>query len=164
MTNYARGSSLLQARDNHHRRLHNDNTNTNHHIRSSGEKKLQNRQVVVVQTVSVVHVIDETGAVIEFQTLLPAPATQIPDQPAALTAGLPAANNVSPSVIPAVEDVLPEGEAALPAGSVLPSEPVSLLPGEGSVTSSPFPSSSAFSSLPGGYNSSKDLFERLARG
>ncbi|KAK0626709.1 hypothetical protein B0T14DRAFT_114114 [Immersiella caudata] len=152
MTNHARGSSLLQVRDNHHRRLHNDNTNTNHHIRSSGEKKLQNRQVVVVQTVSVVHVIDETGAVIEFQTLLPAPATQIPDQPAAFTAGLPAANNVSPSVIPAIEDVLPEGEAALPAGSVLPSEPVSP-DGEGSVTSSPFPTSSAFSSLPGGYNS-----------
>ncbi|KAK4453641.1 hypothetical protein QBC34DRAFT_189963 [Podospora aff. communis PSN243] len=147
MTNHARGSSLLQARENYHRRLHNDNTNTNHHIRSSGEKKLQNRQVVVVQTVSVVHVIDETGAVIEFQTILPAPATQIPDQPAALTDGLPAANNISPSVIPAVEDVLPEGGAVPLVGSLSPS------PDGGPATSSLLPSSSAFSSSPGGYNS-----------
>jgi len=152
MTNHARGSSLLQARDNHHRRLHSD---TNH-IRSPEEKKLQDRQVVVVQTVSIVHVIDESGAVIALSTILPEPATQIPNnQPAALTAGLPTLNNVLPSVVPSADDGLLPAEASPPAGSVPPSDLMSLPLGGGPVTSSLLPSSSAFSSLPGGYNSSK---------
>jgi len=160
MTNHVRGSSLIQARDGHHRRLHNiNNHNKNTHIRSPQEEKqkLQNRQVVVVQTVSVVHVIDETGAVIAYQTIVPEPATQIPDPPAALTAGPPAAADVLPSVVPAADDVLSGGDILPPAASAMPLNPLSLIPSEGSVTSSPSPSPSVFSSLPtaGGYNSSK---------
>lgn len=164
MTNHVRGSSLIQARDGHHRRLHNTNTNTNSHnknthIRSPQEKKqkLQNRQVVVVQTVSIVHVIDEAGAVIAYQTIVPEPVTQRPDPPAALTAGPPAAADVLPSVIPAIDDVLSGGDILPPAASTMPSNPLSFIPSEGSVTSSPSPSPSVFSSLPtaGGYNSTQ---------
>ena len=164
MTNHARGSSLLQARDNLHRRLHSDQLARNprhadtasgdaNHIRSppSEENKLQGRQVVVVQTVSVVHVIDETGAIIALSTILPDPVPQLPNPPAALTAGLSALDIALPSVTPSVDGLPSDG-----VGSALPS--VSLLPGDGSLTSSPFPSSSTFPSLSpsGGFNSSKD--------
>ncbi len=106
MTNHAHGSSLLQARKNHMRRhLHshnhartpNDESDGGaNHIRSPKEK-LQDRQVVVIQTVSVVHIIDEKGAVIDLSTLLPDPVTRLPDTPAVVTPLVTALDNALPS-------------------------------------------------------------------
>ncbi|KAK1760691.1 hypothetical protein QBC47DRAFT_12212 [Echria macrotheca] len=163
MTNHARGSSLVQARNNNHRHFHSnplprhahpDSDGAGNHIRSPPEpNKLHNRQVVVVQTVSVVHIIDDQGAIIGYSTLLPDPVTQLADSPAALTAGLSALDIPVPSpTLPG--DVLPSSEATAPAGSPLPSLLSSLLSSE-TLTSAPSSESSAFPTLSGGFNSTR---------
>ncbi|KAH6847855.1 hypothetical protein B0I37DRAFT_152648 [Chaetomium sp. MPI-CAGE-AT-0009] len=184
MTNQgdASGPSLFQARStrhNHHlnhqhlhlhqhRRLHTtpEADITSPHIRSPPNEKLHGREVVIVQTVSVVHYIDATGAVTSIDTLTL-------DPPVAPTAvGLPAGLT---SVLPALDDVLPT------LGDVLPSVSLSGLlpdPTDGAtsststtsaesetssstlsvssetLTSTPFSSTSAFPTLSGITNSS----------
>ncbi|KAH6623050.1 hypothetical protein F5144DRAFT_350903 [Chaetomium tenue] len=185
MTNQgdASGPSLFQARSTRHNHVHKHDLNHQHlhlhqhrrlhtpeaditspHIRSPPNEKLHGRQVVVVQTVSVVHYIDATGAVTSVDTLTSDTAAPTA---AALPAGLTAA-------LPALGDVLPT--VSLPS---LPSLPLSgLLPGPAddtassttsaesetssstlsaspeTLTSTPFSSTSAFPTLSGVTNSS----------
>ncbi|KAG7288974.1 hypothetical protein NEMBOFW57_005334 [Staphylotrichum longicolle] len=120
------GPSLFQARSTRHNsdHNHNHNHNRNHlhlhqhrrlqhtsgadttppHIRSPPNEKLHGRQeVVVVQTVSIVHYIDATGSVTSVETLRsdpnpdPVPPTSL-DLPALVTAGLTALGDALPSV------------------------------------------------------------------
>ncbi|KAL2119210.1 hypothetical protein VTJ04DRAFT_6170 [Mycothermus thermophilus] len=88
------------------------------HIRSPPptENKLQGRQVVVVQTVSVVHYIDATGAVTSVKTLITDPVARTS---AALPADLPAGTSVVDAESPTVSfpDILPDSTDAVPSTS-----------------------------------------------
>ncbi|KAK0728291.1 hypothetical protein B0T26DRAFT_672843 [Lasiosphaeria miniovina] len=193
MTNHVGGSSLLQARNNHHhnhnrhRHLHSphphqqdqqhvargglvgDESNTNNnHIRSSPEdKKLHAREVVVVQTVAVVHVVDATGAVISVATILSDAVTRPPSEPVAgvTAAGLSALGNALPSVSASAPQVSGDGAPSSTAASArAESTPLSLSSGQETVT--PAPSSSSATSFPtfsssGGFNSSSVRFPSL---
>ena len=166
MINHARGPSLLQARNElDHRHLHSQplarkplrDANVDgagNHVRSpSLDQQLHGRQVVVVQTVSVLHIIDETGAIIDSSTLLPEPpVTQLPDVPAALTAGLSELENLLPTpTLP--DDVLPLSETPAPAGSLL--SILSSLTDTETLTSDPLSESTTFPTLSRVFNSSK---------
>jgi len=117
MTNYVDGPSLLQARDtrNHHRfhSVENSRSLQDHHldrtehterdethILSPPAHQLQARQIVVVETVSVVHFIDDTGAVVQHATLLPDPVPAIPNPAAVATGGLGAVDDLVDGVLP----------------------------------------------------------------
>jgi hypothetical protein len=89
------------------------------HIRSPPpptENKLQGRQVVVVQTVSVVHYVDATGAVTSVKTLITDPVARTS---AALPADLPAGTSVVDDESPTVSlpDILPDSTDAVPSTS-----------------------------------------------
>ncbi|KAK4127375.1 hypothetical protein N657DRAFT_208331 [Parathielavia appendiculata] len=178
------GPSLLQARSTHsnhnhnhhlhlhqHRRLHALGVDTAPpHIRSPPKEKLHDRQVVIVQTVSVVHYIDATGAVTSVGTLdsdTVAPTTV--DLPAAVTAAdLTALSDLLPSVslsglIPDLTDgapsSTPSAESATSSSSV-----ASLSASSDTLTStlSTFSSSSsAFPTLSGVFNSSSTRISSL---
>ncbi|KAK3359300.1 hypothetical protein B0T25DRAFT_93741 [Lasiosphaeria hispida] len=172
MTNHPRGSSLVQARKNHnHRHLHSSQhardlqeSDGGNHVRSPGGK-LQDRQVVVVQTVSVVRIIDDTGAVIGLSTLLPDPATQLPDLPAAATAGLTDLDTELPSVSApglASGDGAPSATSSAQPDLALSSSTLSSLSGQETLTSAPYSSSAGFPLLStGAFNSSSTRFPTL---
>ncbi|KAM7201746.1 hypothetical protein V8F20_004707 [Naviculisporaceae sp. PSN 640] len=186
MTNQAHGSSLVQARGNHqhlhdhHNRLHPRNQETNRHVRDNQHqhphvrssedlqnKKLQDRQVVVVQTLSVVHIVDGAGTVVGVKTLAHTVGqTQSLKAPAGVTTvdsdilGI----NTPPS-IPAVTPSIGDGVAPSPTESVatgvVPASDTSSLSTSsgnlsGSLTSAPLSSSTRFPTLsgPGGFFSS----------
>ncbi len=178
MTNQgdARGSSLFQApstanhnhnhdhnhvhnRDHlhfhHHRRLQTPGAGTSTpHIRSPPNKKLHDRQVVIVQTVSIVHYIDATGAVTSIQTLTPDPPQSTLDLPAAASAALTALDNALPSVslpvsIPDLTDGAPSTTSSAESSSSASTSSETL-----TLTPTPFTSSSAFPTLSGVFNSS----------
>ncbi|KAK3293203.1 uncharacterized protein B0H64DRAFT_326666 [Chaetomium fimeti] len=176
MTNQgdASGPSLFQARStrhnhNHHlnhqhlhlhqhRRLHTPEVeSTSPHIRSPPNEKLHGRQVVVVQTVSVVHYIDATGGVTSIDTLTldsPVAPTAV-GLPAGLTAGLPALSDVLPSV--SLPGLLPDPVDGSPSSTTsTESETLSstLSASSETLTSTPFSSTSAFPTLSGVGNSS----------
>ncbi|KAK4242290.1 hypothetical protein C8A03DRAFT_29553 [Achaetomium macrosporum] len=179
MTNQgeASGSSLFQARSSSTRHNHNLNHKHQHqhlhhqhrrlhppeadgispespHIRSEPNGKLYDRQVVIVQTVSIVHYIDASGAVTSIETLRsksadPVASTSL-DLPAAVSAGLTALDNVLPSVslsisIPAVSDAAPSTTT-----SAEPETSSSLSTSSETLTSAPFSSLSAFPTLSSG--------------
>lgn len=149
MTNYVDGPSLLQARDTHnHHRFHSIETSrrdhpnlerTEHperdetHILSPPAHQLQARQIVVVETVSVVHFIDDTGAVVQHATLLPDPVPEIPNPAAVVTAGLGAVDDLLDDV---VDGVLPT-PAVDPLGTPTPSASDSVTSGTDSLTTAP---------------------------
>ncbi|KAK0720447.1 hypothetical protein B0H67DRAFT_662716 [Lasiosphaeris hirsuta] len=172
MTNHPRGSSLVQARKNHnHRHLHSSQhardlqeSDGGNHIRSP-EEKLQDRQVVVVQTVSVVRIIDDTGAVIGLSTLVPDPATELPDLPAAATAGLTDLDSELPSVSApgsASGDGAPSSTSSAQSDLALSSSILSSLSGQETLTSAPYSSPTNFSLLStGAFNSSSSRFPTL---
>lgn len=164
MTNHARGPSLLQARSNlNHHRFHShqvvrspqDTDSDQDHIRSPPQHPHDKRQVVIVQTVSVLHIIDEQGAVIGYSTLNPEPATQLAEPVAAATADLNALENLLPS--PSLPDdvVPPSSETPAPPGPALSSVLSSLVDTE-TLTSAPSSASSTFSSFVSSINSSKE--------
>ena len=179
MTNQVdgRGSSLFQApstanhnHDHDHNHIHNRNHLHFHHhrrlqapgadtstphIRSPPNKKLHDRQVVVVQTVSIVHYIDATGALTSVQTLSPDPPQTTLDIPAAVSAALTALDNALPSVslpasIPGLNDGAPSTTSSAESSSSASSSSETLTP-------TPFSSSSAFPTLSGVFNSSSSM-------
>jgi len=106
----------------------------------------------VVQTVSVVQVVDGSGSPIDVKTYYPSSAAK-PDTP---DAGLTAA--ASPAVDPAATTAaLPSNDDALPsetaADSSAASQSLSSLSGSESVTSAPSSTFTSFPSLSGAYNS-----------
>ncbi|KAK4155939.1 hypothetical protein C8A00DRAFT_13050 [Chaetomidium leptoderma] len=175
MTNQGDGSgpSLAQARNtrhnhnhdlNHqhlhlhrHRRLHLPGAdNASPHIRSPPNEKLHGRQVVIVQTVSVVHYIDATGAVTSVETLRSDPVAPTPLDPlAGVTAALSALGDALPSVslpgiIPGLIDGAPSSTTSTSAESETSSSSTSLSASSETLTSTPFGSpSSAFPTLSG---------------
>ncbi|KAK0742264.1 hypothetical protein B0T21DRAFT_282049 [Apiosordaria backusii] len=72
----------------------------NNHIRSPSDVKLHARQVVVIQTVSVVQYIDATGALVSLSTLRSDPVAPSPIDvvPAAVTAGITTPDDLLPNV------------------------------------------------------------------
>jgi hypothetical protein len=191
MTNQAEtsGSSLFQARKttqnhnhnyNHHLHLHQHRRLHSHaqaegrqpqgpdgttpHIRSPPTEKLHDRQVVIVQTVSVVHFIDGSGAVTSTSTLRSDPvAPPSLDTPAGVTVGLTTLGVALPSVslsglIPDISDGAPS--TTLSATTSAEPEPSSsfLSASSETLTSAPFSSSSDFPTLSTGiFNSSSSL-------
>jgi hypothetical protein len=147
MTNYVDGPSLLQARDTHnHHRFHsveNSRSLQDHHldrterdethILSPPAHQLQVRQLVVVQTVSVVHFIDDTGAVVQHATLLPDPVPAIPNPAAVVTAGLGAVDDQLDDL---VDGVLPT-PAVDTLGTPTPSASEPVTSGTDSLTTAP---------------------------
>ncbi|KAK4679549.1 hypothetical protein QC764_205070 [Podospora pseudoanserina] len=102
-------SPILLNHHNQHRHLHREFSQSlenpqqpqpNHHARSPSDAKLQPRQVVVVQTVSVVQYVDATGALVSLSTLRSDPVAPSPIDtlPAAVTAGLTTPDDLLPSV------------------------------------------------------------------
>jgi hypothetical protein len=190
MTNQgdASGPSLFQARStrhnhNHHlnhqhlhlhqhRRLHTPEADiTSPHIRSTPNEKLHGREVVVVQTVSVVHYIDATGAVTSIDTLTSDPpvAPTAVGLPAGLTSVLPALDDVLPTlgdVLPTLSDVLPsvslpgllpdptDGAPSSTTSAESETSSSTLSVSSETLTSTPFSSTSAFPTLSGISNSS----------
>jgi hypothetical protein len=176
----AGGPSLLQARHNHHHDHHNVNHNhhrhlhlqqhrrlhrteadtTSPHIRSPPNEKLHGRQVVVVETVSVVHYIDGAGAVTSVATLStdPVAPTTAFLLPPAVPAGLSSVVEALPSVslsglIPDLTDGAPSSTSSADpetSSSSLSASPEAL-------TSAPSDSSSAFPTLSGVFNSSSSV-------
>ncbi|KAM7195960.1 hypothetical protein V8F33_006411 [Rhypophila sp. PSN 637] len=182
MTNQAHGSSLLQARGkhnqlhDHHNRLHARNQETNNHvrdnqyqtphIRSSEEnqnKTLEGRQVVVVQTVSVVHIVDGAGTVVGVKTI---PYSVTPPQSLKSPAGVTTVDfdilGIStPPSVPVVTPSVGDGVSPLPTAPVATGAlPVSVSDSSlslssnsgspsGSLTSAPFSSSTHFPTLSG---------------
>ncbi|KAK3995607.1 hypothetical protein QBC44DRAFT_20076 [Cladorrhinum sp. PSN332] len=140
---------------NHHRHLHSlqsrpnqarqsleeeEDITTTPHIRSpplpqqpkqpsppnpANAKILHERQVVVVQTVSVVQFIDATGAPVSVSTLLSDPVTPTPlNLPAGVTAGLTDFDTLLPSVsLPSIEIDLSDGTPS--ATPTIPTETLS---------------------------------------
>ncbi|KAK3945090.1 hypothetical protein QBC46DRAFT_372720 [Diplogelasinospora grovesii] len=168
MTNQARGSSLVQARKKNHNHHH---LHSHHHVRyqqkpegsetdirsTSEDKKVQDREVVVVQTVSVVQVIDATGAPIGVSTIHSDSVTQSPKRTAAgVTLAVSALGNILPSVSlagPAVGDGTPSSTGSAKSGSASLTAPLSSL--SSTLTSVPFTSTTGFPTLSAGvYNSS----------
>ncbi|KAK4203642.1 hypothetical protein QBC40DRAFT_16425 [Triangularia verruculosa] len=124
------GPSLFQARRTRHDHAHNHSPIINHHThnqhrrlhrefsqslenpevqqphvpethaRSPSDAKLHARQVVVIQTVSVVQYVDATGALVSLSTLRSDPVAPSPidNVPAAVTAGLTTPDDLLPSV------------------------------------------------------------------
>ena len=197
MTNQgdASGPSLFQARSTRHNHVHNHDLNHQHlhlhqhrrlhttpeaditspHIRSPLNEKLHGRQVVIVQTVSVVHYIDATGAVTSVDTLTldpVAPPTAV-GLPAGLTAGLPALGDVLPTVslsLPSVSlpGLLPDPADATPSSTTSAESETSsyttLSASSETLTSTPFSSTSAFPTLSGVTNSSSSsVFRQTCR-
>jgi len=134
------------------------------HIRSpqnnndgSNGKKLQGRQVVIVQTVSVVHYIDATGAITSVETLGTDPAARTTlDIPAAASAALTAVGDALPSVslpvlIPDLSDGVPSSTASTESDTT---SSTSLSASSETLTSTPFSNPSAFPTLSGVFNSS----------
>ncbi|KAK3378213.1 hypothetical protein B0H63DRAFT_240348 [Podospora didyma] len=176
MTNHARGSSLLQTRKNHnhnhnhnHHHLHSnqllprhphpqdDSRPSNNHIRSPSEELHINKRIVVVQTVAVVQIIDDTGAVISVSTVLSDPVTHPPLDPAAgvTAAGLSALGNALPSVSASGPLTSGDGAPSSAASAQTESASLSLTSVPESVTSTPLSSSTAFPILSSGvFNSS----------
>ncbi|KAI1079372.1 hypothetical protein F5B20DRAFT_175682 [Whalleya microplaca] len=179
MTGPVSGSSLPQARDVHqHHHFHNNRDNhnhyhhhnTHHHARSpsSGGKFAHKRNnsepTIIVETVSVLELIDSTGATVSVHTLTPEPTTATSSSPDTHTtvdtnAGTATAvdsSSVSLSVgisdhdggsstlstpIPTIDPTLTLSES-----SMSPSFPtLSYTP----LTSAPLSGSSGFPSLPG---------------
>ena len=137
------------------------------HIRSSQlstEKQLHERgEVVIVQTVSVIHYIDGSGAVTSTSTVRsdPDPAFVVAPpppalvDPAAVTAGLSSLVDALPSVslsglIPDFTDGAPSTTASAESE---PSSALTLSASSETLTSAPFTSSSAFPTL-SAFNSS----------
>jgi hypothetical protein len=178
----AGGPSLFQARHNHHDHHHNVNHNhhrhlhlqqhrrlhhteadtTSPHIRSPPNEKLHGRQVVVVETVSVVHYIDGAGAVTSVATLStdPVAPTTAFLLPPAVPAGLSSVVEALPSVslsglIPDLTDGTPSSTSS--ADPETSSSSLSATSSE-ALTSAPSNSSStAFPTLSGVFNSSSSV-------
>ncbi|KAK4104716.1 hypothetical protein N658DRAFT_417944 [Parathielavia hyrcaniae] len=182
MTNqgdHGSGSSLLQTRGTHsnhnhqhlhlhqHRRLHTLGADTAPtHIRSPTNEKLHDRQVVIIQTVSVVHYIDATGAVTSVDTLDSDTVTPIAaDPPAAVTAaGLTALGDALPSV--SLSDLLSDLVDGAPSSTAsAESAPSPLLSASSDTLTSTLStfssSSSAFPTLSGVFNSTSSRISSL---
>ncbi len=135
----------------------NNNINGDDDNNGSNEKKLQGRQVVIVQTVSIVHYIDATGAVTSVETLGTDPAARTTlDIPAAASAALTAIGDALPSVslpvlIPDLSDGVPSSTASTESDTSSTSLSAS---SSETLTSTPFSSSSAFPTLSPVFNSS----------
>ncbi|KAK0635409.1 hypothetical protein B0T17DRAFT_40499 [Bombardia bombarda] len=189
MTNHAHhgsshhGSSLLQARNNHanvhhqhlhaahhdaRHALHSDSDDDNNHIRSPNQNQiLQNRQVVVVQTVSVLQIIDDTGAVVSVSTILSDPVAQslVENPSARVTADSDSvlALDALPTVsvpLPSVGDGAPSSTAVSveATDTIILSSSTTLSPlsDQETVTSTPSTISTGFptlTSVSGGFNS-----------
>ncbi|KAL2019998.1 hypothetical protein VTK56DRAFT_8998 [Thermocarpiscus australiensis] len=178
------GPSLLQARQSRHEHVHHNHNhihNRSHrrlhshshaeprqpqgddstalHARLPPDEKLLARQVVIVQTVSIVHFIDASGSVTSISTLAPDPVA--PPLLGSLagdvvTAALSALGEALPTVSLPLPDLVPTNGASSTTTSAQPETSSSSLPASsGTLTSAPFSSSSAFPVLSTGiFNSS----------
>ncbi|KAK3327187.1 hypothetical protein B0T19DRAFT_400083 [Cercophora scortea] len=123
------------------------------HIRSptTQDLPLHERQVVIVQTVSVVHIIDDTGATISVSTILSHPVTKLPESPSAgVTADSSVLANPLPSVSVsalAVGDGTPSPAASSQTDLIPTPASESVLSNLETLTSAPFTSSSSFPTL-----------------
>ncbi|KAL0467322.1 hypothetical protein QR685DRAFT_83775 [Neurospora intermedia] len=135
-----------------------DNTTLQDHkhldIRSSPDthqqpEPLNARQVLVVQTVSVIKIIDDAGALVHFSTLASEPVTQSSDPEAVLTAEVRDLGSQLPTVpvsVPQLGDGTPSPTASVDTESSVTSAILSLSSGvaaPAALTSAPFNSSSA---------------------
>ncbi|KAH8888670.1 hypothetical protein GQ53DRAFT_767269 [Thozetella sp. PMI_491] len=174
MTNQAHaqahaGSSLFQARNTHdHRRLHSHQRAHDHqdrgrllnHARSPDHEPLENRQatadpepVVVVQTLSVIKIIDGSGALIGISTILdPVVAAATQAQPAAETVdlGLGVSLGVSltvdlPTPTPTEGDSSPSGTTTSETVHVTNSSSSSSPSDEATLTSTPLTTTTSLS-------------------
>ncbi|KAK3684773.1 hypothetical protein B0T22DRAFT_197644 [Podospora appendiculata] len=123
------------------------------HIRSPTKQDLplHERQVVIVQTVSVVHIIDDTGATISVSTLFSDPVTRLPEAP---SAGVTADSSVLANPLPnvsvsalAVGDGPPSSTASSQTDPIQTPASQSVLSNLETLTSAPFTSSSSFPTL-----------------
>ncbi|KAI0011175.1 hypothetical protein F4779DRAFT_615844 [Xylariaceae sp. FL0662B] len=180
MTGPVSGSSLPQARDvhQHHHFHHNrDHYNhyhhhTHHHVRSpnSGRKahiRNNSEPTIIVETISVLELIDSTGSTISIQTLTPEPTTPTsnpeahptvdtdtgtstsPGYSASLSVGISDDDGGSAPVtpIPTIDPTLTLSESSMPTS--FPTLSYSPL------TSAPLSGPSAFPSLPGVTNTTQ---------
>jgi hypothetical protein len=178
MTNSLHGSSLIQTRNSHHPfRLHNrspshDNPNRHHHRRSHEQPHQQQpRQETnildalvthVIQTVSLVQVVDSAGVPIEVQTIYSPPSTVVVDPETGITVGIISAID---SLVP-TPTVLPDPgldndlnlPIPTPTPTVLPEDLDPLPSQEIPLTSAPLTTPSAFPTLSGPFNSSNRKF------
>ncbi|KAK4179181.1 hypothetical protein QBC36DRAFT_84757 [Triangularia setosa] len=106
-------SPIINHHHNQHRHLHQEfsqsledpevqqpKQNHHHYARSPSDAKLHARQVVVIQTVSVVQYVDATGALVSLSTLRSDPVAPSPvdNVSAAVTAGITPPDDLLPSV------------------------------------------------------------------
>ncbi|KAK3351614.1 hypothetical protein B0H65DRAFT_127234 [Neurospora tetraspora] len=109
---------------------------------------LNARSVLVVQTVSVIKIIDDAGALVHFSTLASEPVTQSPDPVAARTAEITDLGSSLPTLpvtVPGLGDGTPSPTASVDTESSITSASLSLSSGvaaPGALTSAPFNSSS----------------------
>lgn len=153
--------SHIRARHHHH---HSDETiGDDTHIRSHEKRQQEqphqrdafdlesNLITEVVQTVSVVQVVDGSGSPIEIKTYFPDSAVTPGNSDVGLTAA--GATTADPAAttaaLPSSDDVLPSETAA---DSSATSALLSSLPGPGSLTSAPSSTFTSHPSLPGVYN------------
>ncbi|OTA67479.1 hypothetical protein K449DRAFT_216881 [Hypoxylon sp. EC38] len=187
MTTPVSGSSLPQARDVHqhnhfhnsrdsHNRHHHHSYHTHHHIRSQnndakkGHKRTDSDEpTIIVETVSVIQLIDSTGATLTLQTLTPSEST--PATNTASDTGLVSALSFSTSSSATTSNDDGDG---LPSSTSIPTIDPTVAPSESSMptsfptlsysplTSTPLSGSPVFPSLAGVTNttqaSSSSLF------
>ena len=105
--------------------------------------------MLVVQTVSVIKIIDDAGALVHFSTLASEPATQSPDPVAVLTANIRDLRSQLPTLsvpVPGLGDGTPSPTASVDTESSITSAILSLPSGvsaPGALTSALFNSSSS---------------------
>ncbi|OTA92650.1 hypothetical protein M434DRAFT_31671 [Hypoxylon sp. CO27-5] len=187
MTTPVSGSSLPQARDVHqhnhfhnsrdsHNRHHHHSYHTHHHIRSQnnnakkGHKRTDSDEpTIIVETVSVIQLIDSSGATLTLQTLTPSEST--PATNTASDTGLVSALSFSTSSSATTSNDDGDG---LPSSTSIPTIDPTVAPSESSMptsfptlsysplTSTPLSGSPVFPSLAGVTNttqaSSSSLF------
>ncbi|KAH7633598.1 hypothetical protein B0T09DRAFT_94757 [Sordaria sp. MPI-SDFR-AT-0083] len=122
---------------------------TTHQQQQQSEPGLLNaRSVLVVQTVSVIKIIDDAGALVHFSTLASQPATQSPDPVAVLTADVRDLGSQLPTLsvsVPGLGDGTPSPTASVDTESSITSAILSLPSGvsaPGALTSALYNTSS----------------------
>ncbi|KAK3950090.1 hypothetical protein QBC32DRAFT_24291 [Pseudoneurospora amorphoporcata] len=121
---------------------------TTTHQQQSEPGLLNARSVLVVQTVSVIKIIDDAGALVHFSTLASEPVTQSPDPVAVLTADVRDLGSQLPTLsvsVPGLGDGTPSPTASVVTESSITSAILSLPSGvsaPGALTSALFNSSS----------------------
>ncbi|KAJ9139489.1 hypothetical protein NKR23_g7937 [Pleurostoma richardsiae] len=168
MTNHIHGSSLLQARKSHlHRHSHLHDREAGHvrsqeELHERQEADLDSAVTEVVQTISVVQVIDGTGATVSLQTLWSDPQTNLidPSTGATLDASVPNTVTATPAVDSA-SSLISDATSLLSVSTsdLAQSTTVSSISQatSQSLTAAPLTTSSLFPSLGTAFNSTNSL-------